>query len=166
MTAGEVFLAPLSGRRTYDGGHDCEHHCLCFLPGNAREILEYYHSVFGGELEILTYGEQLDHGVQVPFDPPRDAVAHGTLRGPFTLGGGDDLKNSRDKLNPGDIGFTVESDSVEEAERIYNKLAADGGNASMPFAQAPWGDYFGMVVDRFVVGFNVTVSASPEAANK
>ena len=93
-------------------------------------------------------------------------MAHGTLRGPFTLGGGDDLKNSRDKLNPGDIGFTVESDSVEEAERIYNKLAADGGNASMPFAQAPWGDYFGMVVDRFGVGFNVTVSASPEAANK
>lgn len=131
------------------------------FPGNGREMLEYYHSVFGGELEILTYGDQLDNGVQFPFDPPRDAVAHGTLRGPFTLGGGDDLKNSRDTLNPGDIGFTVESDSVEEAERIYNKLAADGGNASMPFAQAPWGDYFGMVVDRFGVGFNVTVSATP-----
>ena len=110
------------------------------FPGNAREMLEYYRSVFGGELEIMTYGEQLDNGVQFPVDPPRDAVAHGTLRGPFNLGGGDDLKNSRDTLNPGDISFTVESDSVEEAECIYNKLAADGGNASMPFAQTPWGD--------------------------
>ena len=37
------------------------------FPGNAREMLEYYHSVFGGELEILTYGEQLDNGVQFPL---------------------------------------------------------------------------------------------------
>lgn len=105
--------------------------------------------MFGGELEIMTYGEQLDNGVQFPFDPPRDAVAHGTLRGPFNFSGGDDLKNSRDTLNRGDIGFTGESDSAEEAECIYNKLAADGGNAFMPFAQAPWGDYFGKVVGPF-----------------
>ncbi|QQU92944.1 VOC family protein [Corynebacterium aurimucosum] len=129
------------------------------FPGNAREMLEFYHSVFGGELEILTYGEQLDNGVQFPFDPPRKAVAHATLQGPFTLGGGDDLQNSRDRVNPGDIGFTVESDSVEEAEKIYAALAAEG-KPSMPFAQAPWGDYFGMVVDRFGVGFNITVPAS------
>ena len=84
-------------------------------------------------------------------------MAHGTLR--FTLGGGDDLKNSRDTLNPGDIGFTVESDSVEEAERIYNKLAADGGKAAMPFAQAPWGDYFGMVVTAS--GWALTSRSAP-----
>lgn len=97
------------------------------FPGNTREILEFYHSVFGGELEILTYGEQLDNGVQFPFDPPRDAVAHGTLRGAFNLGGGDDLQNSRNRLNRGDIGFTVESDSVEEAV---------GFNITVPVANA------------------------------
>lgn len=135
------------------------------FPGNARDVFEYYHSVFGGDLEIQTYGEQLDNGVEFPFDPPRDAIAHGTLRGPFTLGGGDDLQNSRDRLTPGDIGFTVESDSVEEAEKIYAALA-DGGDASMPFAKAPWGDYFGMVVDRFGVGFNITVPASASSLDK
>ena len=129
------------------------------FPGNAREILEFYHSVFGGELEILTYGEQLDNGVDFPFDPPREAIAHGTLRGPFTLGGRDDLQNSRDRLTPGDFGFTVEATSVEEAEKIFTALA-HGGTVSMPFAQAPWGDYFGMVVGRFGVGFNITVPAS------
>lgn len=44
------------------------------FPGNGREMLEYYHSVFGGELEILTYGDQLDNGVQFPFDPPRGGL--------------------------------------------------------------------------------------------
>lgn len=135
------------------------------FPGNARDVFDYYYSVFGGDLEILTYGEQLDSGVEFPFDPPRDAIAHGTLRGPFTLGGGDDLQNSRDRLTPGDIGFTVEFDSVEEAEKIYAALA-DGGDASMPFAKAPWGDYFGMVVDRFGVGFNITVPASASSLEK
>ena len=66
------------------------------FPGNAREALEFYHGVFGGELKILTYGEQLDQGAQFPFDPPRDAIAHGTLTGPFTIGGGDDLQNQKD----------------------------------------------------------------------
>ena len=95
----------------------------------------------------------------------RDAIAHGTLRGPFTLGGGDDLQNSCDRLTLGNIGFTVESDSVEEAETIYAALA-DSGDASMPFAKAPWGDYFGMVIDRFGVGFNITVPASASSLDK
>ena len=46
------------------------------FPGNARDVFEYYHSVFGGDLEMLTYGEQLDNGVEFPFDPPRDAVSY------------------------------------------------------------------------------------------
>lgn len=145
--------------RGYHRGMTVETTPYISFPGNAREILEFYHSVFGGELEGLTYGEQLDSGVEFPFDPPREAVAHGTLRGPFSLGGGDDLQNSRDRLTPGDIGFTVEATSVKEAEKIYAALANDG-TVSMPFAQAPWGDYFGMVVDRFGVGFNITVPAS------
>ena len=37
------------------------------FPGNAREALEFYHEVFGGELDIITYGEQLDRGAQFPF---------------------------------------------------------------------------------------------------
>lgn len=126
------------------------------FPGNARQMLEFYQSVFGGELRILTYGEQLDNGVQFPFDPPREAVAHAMLRGPFTLSGGDDLEHNRDKLSASEIGFTVESATPEDAQRIYEALAADGGQARMPFAQAPWGEYFGMVVDRFNVGWNVT----------
>jgi GNAT superfamily N-acetyltransferase len=69
------------------------------------------------------------------------------------------------RLTLGNIGFTVESDSVEEAETIYAALA-DSGDASMPFAKAPWGDYFGMVIDRFGVGFNITVPASASSLDK
>lgn len=86
------------------------------FPGNAREALEFYHGVFGGELDIITYGEQLGRGAQFPFDPPRDAVAHGTLTGPFTFGGGDDLQNQKDTLDRGVLGFPAEVESAEEGE--------------------------------------------------
>ena len=126
------------------------------FPGNAREALEFYHEVFGGELDIITYGEQLDRGAQFPFNPPRDAVAHGTLTGSFTFGGGDDLQNKTDVLDRGVFGFTAEVDSVEEGEQLIEKLKRDGGKVTMLFAQAPWGAHFGVVEDRFGLAWNIT----------
>lgn len=126
------------------------------FPGNAREALEFYHGVFGGELDIITYGEQIDRGAEFPFDPPRDAVAHGTLTGPFTFGGGDDLQNRDETLDRGDFGFTVEVGSVEEGERFVEKLTQGGGKVTMPFAQAPWGAHFGVVEDKFRLAWNIT----------
>lgn len=126
------------------------------FPGNAREVFEFYHGVFGGELDVITYGEQLDRGAKFPFDPPRDAVAHGTLTGPFTFGGGDDLQNDSGTLDRGVFGFTIEVESVEEGERLVEKLSSGGGTVTMPFAQAPWGAYFGVVEDKFGVAWNIT----------
>lgn len=94
------------------------------FPGNAREAIEFYRGVFGGELKILTYGEQLDQSVQFPFDPPRDAVAHRTLTGPFTISGGDDLQNQKGTLDRGVFGFTADVESVKEGERLIERLTA------------------------------------------
>ncbi|MBA1834325.1 VOC family protein [Corynebacterium wankanglinii] len=126
------------------------------FPGNAREALEFYQSVFGGDLELLTYGKQLDQGVKFPFDPPHDAVAHATLTGPFTITGGDGLERNEARLNRDDLGFTVNVETPEEGEALYARLAEDGGSAVMPFALAPWGDYFGVVEDKYGVRWNVT----------
>lgn len=126
------------------------------FPGNAREVLEFYQSVFGGELELLTCGEQLDQGVKFPFDPPREAIAHATLAGPFSISGGDDLERTEARLNRGDFGFAANVETAEEGEALYATLADDGGNTVMPFALASWGDHFGVVEDKFGVRWNVT----------
>ena len=107
-------------------------------------------------LDIITYGEQLDRGAQFPFDPPRDAVAHGTLTGPFTLGGGDDLQHSAEKLERGVFGFTAEVESPEEGEQLIEKLTRGGGKVTMPFAKAPWGAHFGVVEDKFGLAWNIS----------
>lgn len=125
------------------------------FPGTAREALEFYHGIFGGELDIKTYGDGMDRGEKFPFDPPRDAVAHGTLTGPFTVGGGDDLRNESGTLDRGDFGFTVYADSVEEGEWFVDTLTQGGGKVTMPFEQAPWGDHFGVVEDKFGLAWNI-----------
>ena len=129
------------------------------FPGIAAEAFNFYHSVFGGELHVITYGEQIDAGVEFPFDAPREAVANGVLSGPFSLTGGDDLQRSSEKLNPGDVNFTAEVSSPAEGEDLIQKLTADGGQVHMPFEVAPWGDHFGVVEDRFGVLWNVTTSS-------
>ena len=53
------------------------------FPGLAREALTRYQEVFGGELDLHTYGE---FGRS---DGPADAIAHGGLAGPVTLFGAD-----------------------------------------------------------------------------
>lgn len=132
--------------------------CANSARSGASSLLNriFRNTFFGGELDIITYGEQLDRGAQFPFDPPRDAVAHGTLTGPFTLGGGDDLQNNSSTLDRGVFGFTAEVGSVEEGEQLIEKLTRGGGKVTMPFAQAPWGAHFGVVEDKFGLAWNVS----------
>ena len=50
------------------------------LPGTTAEAMEHWHEVFGGELQILRYGDMQLEGM--PFTPPPNAVAwHWPLTG-------------------------------------------------------------------------------------
>ena len=52
---------------------------LTFADGKAREALEFYNSVFGGSLEVNTFGEQPD----MPGNDPSlsDKIMHAQLSG-------------------------------------------------------------------------------------
>ncbi|SDL63719.1 PhnB protein [Corynebacterium mycetoides] len=124
--------------------------------GNAAEMLRYYQSIFGGELELMTYGDQMVNGAEFPFEAPREAVAHGKLTGVFNLTGGDDIQDPSGVLDCGAFSFVVEVDSVEEGTRIVGELTADGGAVTMPFQQAPWGDYYGQCEDKYGMAWHIS----------
>ncbi|ATG50334.1 VOC family protein [Brachybacterium vulturis] len=127
------------------------------FPGNAREVLEYYAEVFGGTLDLMTYEGMPDMG----FTPPPGAVAHAQLQGGLvTLAGGDDIGEDSRPLDGSAYSLLVMPGSVEEAEALIERLAADGGTLGMPFEQAPWGDHYGQVTDRFGVLWQVNVSGA------
>ncbi|KIP53366.1 VOC family protein [Leucobacter komagatae] len=121
------------------------------LPGTTAEAMEHWQEVFGGDLEIIRYGEaQLK---DLPFDPPPNAVAHASLTLPAgIITGGDAMDVGTDHPIRGTAySLLYTTDTPEEAQGYIDRLTAGGGSLGMPFEQAPWGDWYGQVFDRFGV---------------
>jgi PhnB protein len=58
--------------------------------------------------------------------------------------------------------FSVSLSGDDEAElRGYWDKLADGATVTMPLERAPWGDTFGMLVDRFGVNWLVNIAGQP-----
>ncbi|MDX6300292.1 MAG: PhnB protein [Nocardioidaceae bacterium] len=123
---------------------------------NAREAIEFYHSVFGGELTISTFGE-----LQASQDPAEaDKVMHSMLvtEGGLTLMASD--TPSRMEYTPGN-NYSVSLSGEDDGElRGYWEKLSDGGTVTMPLEKAPWGDTFGMCADRFGVSWLVNISGA------
>jgi PhnB protein len=118
----------------------------------ARQAMEFYRDVFGGELAINTFGEM---GGAAPGD--ENKVMHAMLETPsgFTLMASDAPAGMTQ-----DTGSTISiSLSGDDPElRDYFQKLSQGGSVTMPLEKQMWGDEFGMLVDPFGVQWMVNVS--------
>jgi Uncharacterized protein conserved in bacteria len=128
--------------------------------GTAREAMEFYQSVFGGDLTTSTFGE-----FQVSDEPAeKDWVMHAQLSTPgrLTLMGAD--VPSRMQMSDGSsISVSISGDNEDELRGYWEKLS-DGGQVEAAFERAPWGDTFGMCIDRYGVRWLVNAAGSPPAS--
>jgi PhnB protein len=122
------------------------------FAGNARQAMEFYRDVFGGELTLSTYGEM---GGAAPGD--ENKVMHAQLETPsgFTLMGSD----APSSMTP-DAGSSISvSLSGDDANlRDYFQKLSQGGSVTMPLEKQVWGDEFGMVTDPYGTQWMVNVS--------
>lgn len=130
--------------------------------GSAREALEFYRSVFGGEFTVSTFG---DYGMS---EDPADAdkIMHGQLTTSqgFTLMASDTPPGM--PLTEGDaISVSLSGDDHAELSGFWAKLV-DGGTATVPLEAAPWGDTFGMCVDRFGVHWLVNIAGGGQVRSE
>lgn len=125
----------------------------------AREAMEFYKSIFGGELTISTFKEGMgDTG------PEADNVMHAMLViGPeMTLMAAD--TPSHMEYKPGaSVELSLSGDNSEEAKltEYWNRLS-EGGTQAVPLDKAPWGDTFGMVTDKFGIQWMVNIAGKKE----
>jgi PhnB protein len=69
--------------------------------------------------------------------------------------GTDALESMGQSVRTGDnFSLSISADSMEEATRLFNALAA-GGKVTMPLDKAFWGAYFGLLTDPFGVQWMV-----------
>jgi PhnB protein len=125
--------------------------------GNARQAMEFYKDVFGGELNLNTFGDfgQAD-------SPDAAKIMHAQLEAPngFTLMGSDTPQGMT--YNPGDtITVSLSGDDNADLRGYWDKLAASG-KVTMPLEKQMWGDEFGMVVDQFGVPWMVNIAGQQQ----
>jgi len=129
-----------------------------FFKGNAKEAMEFYKSVFGGELTMSTLGESPPEVLkQMGVDESRkDEIMHASLKGPVNLMGSDSQMAS-DKAAKVELSLG----GMDEAQMkdIFNKLA-EGGKVKMPLEKQFWGDAFGMLTDKFGVDWNMNIGSN------
>ena len=121
------------------------------FDGNAREAIEFYQGVFGGELNVTEH-----EGTPIPAD----GVMHGQLTTPegFTLMAADNVPGMSEGQTPnGHLSL-----SGDESELLHGELdaLAEGGHIDVPLEKAPWGDEFGQVKDKFDVNWLVNISGA------
>jgi len=121
----------------------------------ARAAMEFYRSVFGGNLEVSTFGD--GNMAQDPSD--KDKIMHSMLTAPngFVLMGSDTPAHM--EFKPGNtMTVSLSGDDDAELRGYWNKLA-DGGTVGYPLEKAPWGDSFGMLTDKFGTPWMVNITA-------
>ena len=125
---------------------------------NAREAMEFYKSVFGGNLTLNTFGEYGTQGDEA------NKIMHAQLETDdgYTLMGADTPEGMTH--NAGDnITVSLSGDDAESLRGYWEKLS-EGGNVTMPLEKQMWGDEFGMCIDRFGIPWMVDiVPASTES---
>lgn len=128
------------------------------FPGHTEEAFTFYKSVFGGEFAMLVRFRDFD---MPAGDTNSDKIAHIALPvGQTMLMGTDALESHGRTLVAGNnFSINVQTESVEEAERVFAALA-DGGSVTMPLAQTQWAERYGMCVDRYGIQWMVNYEGS------
>ncbi|MDR2321779.1 VOC family protein [Microbacterium sp. NPDC089698] len=117
---------------------------------NAREAMEFYQQALGGDLQVMTFG---DMPGMVEDEAEQRLVMHSMLRTPDGLVlMGSDTPAHMEYQAPQGVSVSLSGSDEDALRAIWAKLA-DGGTVTMPFEQAPWGDLFGMFIDRFGVSW-------------
>ncbi len=116
---------------------------------DARAAMEFYRTVFGGEVVLSTFGEFGMPG------PDADKIMHGQLETPagYTLMVSD-TPAGMDRTVGTNISISLSGDDVDELRGYFAKLA-EGGVVTMPLEKQVWGDEFGQLTDRFGVPWMV-----------
>ena len=120
---------------------------------NARAAMEFYQSVFGGKLDVNTFGQ---FGSQDAAE--KDLVMHAMLEAPngFTLMGSD-TPARMDYHAPAGVTISLSGDDEAALKGYWDKLSA-GGSIMQPLVKADWGDSFGMLTDKFGTPWMVNIS--------
>jgi PhnB protein len=124
-----------------------------FFQGNCKEAMEFYKSIFGGELTMQTVDD-------FPGDMPEKESMKGMIMHSRLEGGDIKLMGSDSpKASPTAAKVELSLSGTDEPKlRKYFEALSAGGKVKFPLKKEAWGDTFGMLTDKFGVDWMVNIT--------
>jgi PhnB protein len=126
--------------------------------GNCEEAFTFYKSVFGGEFTYLGRFSEMppSDDYKLSVEDSKKLMHVSLPIGASILMGSDIIgEQMKDFVVGSNFSISVNTDSKDEAELMFNALAQNG-IVTMPLANTFWGDYFGMLTDKFGVNWMIS----------
>jgi len=128
------------------------------FEGRAREAIDFYKSALGAQVEAIMQFKDAPPDMQANM-PNKDKVMHAAFKvGDTTIMATDGQCSGKSEFSG--ITLTIQAGSDAEAETLFNALA-QGGKVNMPMAETFFATRFGMVADKFGVGWMVLHAKQP-----
>ena len=126
--------------------------------GNCEDAFNFYKSVFGGEFAYVGRFKDMppsDDGGKAVSEEEGNRIMHISLpisQETMLMGsdtGGEWASSYKQGNN---FSISINANSKDEANHLFNGLS-QGGQVTMPLANTFWGDYFGMLTDKYGVNW-------------
>ena len=131
-----------------------------FFNGHCEEAIEFYRTALGAQVDFLIrYKES-------PEPPPPGRLPPGfenkIMHATFRIGGSTLMASDGCEVVPkfGGFSLSLAVPTPAEAERAFAALTT-GGQVQMPLAKTFWSPCFGMLTDRFGIGWMDSVATQP-----
>ncbi len=119
--------------------------------GNAEEAFTFYKSVFGGEFTKVMRFKDLASTEFKPAEKEENKIMYIALPiGKSNVLIANDVPQIMGRVNEDEnrSKISVNTESREEADRLFNGLSA-GGTVEGPMGEGPFGSYMGMLRDKY-----------------
>ena len=126
-----------------------------FFRGKAREAMEFYKNIFGGELTTQAYGE----GSAPAQEGMKGKLMHAALSGGMISLMASDTVQASEKAAK--ISLSLGGSDEEKLTTIFNGLSEDV-EVQTPLKKEFWGDTFGQVTDKYGIEWMVNISPKKE----
>lgn len=140
------------------------------FKGNCKQAFDFYKSIFGGDYPYVgTFGEMPPQEDMPPIpDDMKDKIMHISLpisKETILMGSDTGGEWSPDYIVGTNFSISISTDSKDKADSFFAKLS-DKGQAKMPMNKTFWGDYFGMLTDKFGINWMISFNESASKSEK
>jgi PhnB protein len=128
-----------------------------FFNGVCEQAVEFYKKALGAEVGMMMRYKESPEPPPPGMVPPgfENKIMHVSMRiGQTIVMASDGCSGEKPKFEGFSLSLAVSSEA--EVDRFFNALA-EGGNVGMPLMKTFWSPRFGMVTDKFGVGWMITV---------